>query len=189
VISHPAQHAYLVFLTACAPPGAQLPSDRNRPEAERSKRVLSFKRWDKEKKVGTRIQRGFTLIELMLIVAIISIMVAIAFPAYQDYTVRTKVSELVLAASAFRTTISEKAQNDGGVLTSAGVGLTVAATGRVSGGSVTDGGVVTISGSAATVGTAVTITFTPSVASDGKVLWVCTTATALFKYVPSECRH
>jgi type IV pilus assembly protein PilA len=139
--------------------------------------------------VKSRIRKGFTLIELMLIVAIISILVAVAFPAYQDYTIRTKVSELVLVASAFRTTISEKAQQDGGVLTSAGVGLTVAATGRVSGGSVTDGGVVTVAGNAATIGTAVTIMLTPSVATDGKLIWQCTTASTLFRYVPAECRH
>lgn len=52
-------------------------------------------------------QQGFTLIELMIVVAIIGILAAIALPAYQDYTVRAKVSEVILAASACRTTISE----------------------------------------------------------------------------------
>lgn len=129
------------------------------------------------------------MIELMLVVAIISILAALALPAYQDYTIRTKVSELVLVASAYRTTISEKAQQDGGTITSAGVGLTVAITGKVSGGSVTNGGVVTVAGNAATIGTALTITFTPSVATDGKLIWQCTSPSALFKFVPGECRH
>ncbi|MDS4022594.1 MAG: pilin [Candidatus Competibacter sp.] len=60
-----------------------------------------------------KFQQGFTLIELMIVVAIIGILAAIALPAYQDYTVRAKMSEVILAASACRTTITEVYQSGG----------------------------------------------------------------------------
>ncbi|MGC4078736.1 MAG: pilin [Rubrivivax sp.] len=67
-----------------------------------------------------RVQQGFTLIELMIVVAIIGILAAVALPAYQDYTKKAKVSEVILAASTCRTAITEAVQTAGSVLPSGG---------------------------------------------------------------------
>ena len=126
----------------------------------------------------------------MIVVAIIGILAAVALPAYQDYTIRAKVSELVIAASGFKVTIAEKSASDG-TMASSGVGLTVNTGGRISAGTVTNAGVITVQGSAATLGTAVSIVLTPSLAAGGRIAWQCSTNanTDQWKYVPAECRH
>jgi type IV pilus assembly protein PilA len=134
-------------------------------------------------------QQGFTLIELMIVVAIIGILAAIALPAYKDYTVRSKVSELLLAADNAKVSISEYAQSNG-TLSGSGTGLSIVANNSyVTSGTVDIDGPVTVTGSAATLGadSDVSITLTPTMnATTGVVTWVCSGTPT--KYVPASCR-
>ena len=134
------------------------------------------------------IQKGFTLIELMIVVAIIGILAAVALPAYQDYTIRAKVSELLLAASSQRTTLSEKFQTDPANTTGFGVGATIAVVGKIATADVQDAGTIVVTGTGASgVGAAVTITMTANPNSaTGTMTWSCVGSPG--KYLPATCR-
>jgi len=128
-------------------------------------------------------QKGFTLIELMIVVAIIAILAAIALPAYSDYTKKAKVSEVILAASAVRTAVSEYAAGTGD-LPPATWKPEVQKSDYVSG--VTWDG-TTIPATSTVEGATGDITLGAKLQSNSQVTWTCG-GTVLAKYRPGTCQ-
>ena len=164
-------------------------------------------------------QKGFTLIELMIVIAIIGILAAIALPAYQDYTVRARVTEALGIMGAAKATVAENITLNGGSLpeeSCAGVNtFGVSGTGNADEkvGNVVklecsnDDGSLTATMNEKGKGVSLTLTPTPdSLATENTagpnedsnakdavnnpgIAWECSTKPGYFKYVPAECRN
>ena len=147
------------------------------------------------KNMKRNVQQGFTLIELMIVIAIVAILVALAVPAYQDYTIRSKVAECINNAAVVKLAVSEFRQTTGafpsdgaaaGIDTNTGVSQYCAATTYATGGIIT---VTADSNKITGLPSNLVATLEPTALSGGAINWRCkSAASTMYKYLPSTCR-
>lgn len=143
-----------------------------------------------------QMQKGFTLIELMIVVAIIGILAAVALPAYQDYTARSQMSEALSLAGGARTAVTEYYTSNGDFPTDnaeAGLASATQITGNYVESVTVDGGLITaeMKSSGVSEGIQDATMVLSAVTSAGTVTWTCKsggTSAVEAKYLPSSCR-
>ncbi len=135
-----------------------------------------------------QVQKGFTLIELMIVIAIIGILAAVALPAYQDYTIRAKASDMISLVTPAKLAVTETVLNDNAFPTNfTAAGYSPATSQYVSGISLGNSGVITVDSNPTNLGATVSMTLTPSTNPSGTVEWECE-AVAGTKFMPASCR-
>jgi len=138
-------------------------------------------------------QKGFTLIELMIVVAIIGILAAVALPAYQDYTKRAKMSEVILAASACRTSVTEVYQSISNVASIPAAGqwgceISVPSSQYVGLVETNAAGAVRVAARNIGPGADGTIFLVPTISGQNVTGWLCGPGTVQSKFLPGSCR-
>ena len=135
-----------------------------------------------------RVQQGFTLIELMIVVAIVGILAAIALPAYQDYVIRSKMSEAEAAIASCKTSVSEYLSTKNALPTdTTASGCNNQTTKYVSSLTVANGVIKAVSVNTG-ASPECTLTLTPTTSGATVTTWTGTYATCVAKYVPSAFR-